>query len=254
MVAAQRALPMYRLHMNQLYPEVLDWVDRLGTLKSADDAWRSFLAFVGRFGFSHGVVADLPRRHEPAPDGLLSMTWPESWRARYRTANYLWRDPSVRGLLHTGEPYTWQEGLMFEEYDRSARNIVFEAGDFGLHGGFVVPIGIQSGTAVVTIAGEQTSLSPRERAELHFAAIYAHARIRALSGTRRRNEKPSLTSRERECLEWAASGKSDWEIGEILSISERTAGAHIERAKLKFGVATRMQAVVLALQSGVIQV
>jgi len=145
--------------------------------------------------------------------------------------------------------------LMFEEYDRSASRIVFEAGDFGLHSGFVVPIGgIQSGTAVVTIAGEQTSLSQRERAELHFAAIYAHARIRALSGTRRRNEKPTLTPRERECLEWAASGKSDWEIGEILSISERTAGAHIERAKLKFGVATRVQAVVLALQSGVIQV
>jgi LuxR family transcriptional regulator, quorum-sensing system regulator BjaR1 len=247
---------MYCLHMNQLYPEVLDWVDRLETLKSADDTWRSFLGFVGRFGFSYGVVADLPHRHQLVPDCLLSMTWPDSWRARYRTANYLWRDPSVRGLLHTGDPYTWQEGLMFEEYDRAARSIVFEAGDFGLHGGLVVPIGgIQSGTAMVTIAGEQTSLSQRERAELHFAAIYAHARIRTLySGTRRRNEKPNLTARERECLEWAASGKSDWEIGEILSISERTAGAHIERAKLKFRVATRVQAVVLALQSGVIQV
>jgi DNA-binding CsgD family transcriptional regulator len=63
---------------------------------------------------------------------------------------------------------------------------------------------------------------------------------------------PPLSERERECLSWVATGKSDWEIGEILSISEKTANAHIERAKTKLGVPTRMQAVVMALHAGAI--
>jgi LuxR family quorum sensing-dependent transcriptional regulator len=85
-------------------------------------------------------------------------------------------------------------------------------------------------------------------------AIYAHARIRQLSPQRRYVPLPSLSERERECLHWASAGKTDWEIGEILSISEKTANAHIERAKRKYNVATRVQAVVLALRAGEIQV
>jgi LuxR family quorum sensing-dependent transcriptional regulator len=146
--------------------------------------------------------------------------------------------------------------LKFADYSRAERDIVFEARDFGLRSGFVVPVtGLRTGSVMVTIAGEENELSARDRAELHFAAIYAQARIRALAPDRpRKEDTPNLTLRERECLEWAAMGKSDWEIGEILSISARTAGAHIERAKQKLGVATRIQAVVIALQRGAIAV
>ena len=66
------------------------------------------------------------------------------------------------------------------------------------------------------------------------------------SGVNQLSVKP-LTVRERECLKWAAIGKTDWEIGEILGISQSTAHFHIEKAKKKFGVATRTQAVVQAV-------
>ena len=56
-----------------------------------------------------------------------------------------------------------------------------------------------------------------------------------------------LSRRERQCLELAAQGKSDWAVGRILGISERTVHHHIERAKHRLGVATRVQAIVQAL-------
>ena len=243
-----------RFLMTQPFPAVLDWTTRLETLKSSADAWRSFLNFAERYGFTHGVVSDLPRRAERHGNRLLCVNWPESWRQRYRELNYLWRDPSVRGVLHTSEPFTWDEGLAFENYDRASRNIVGEAAEFGLHSGFVVPINGSGGNAVLTMAGEQNFLSKRERAELHFAAIYAHARIRELWPEKPRQTLfPQLTERERECLEWASLGKSDWEIGEILSISERTVGSHIDHARQKFGASTRIYAVVLAMQCGAIR-
>ena len=49
-----------------------------------------------------------------------------------------------------------------------------------------------------------------------------------------------LSKRERECLEWASAGKSDREIGEILSLSEKTVSTYMQRAKRHFGVATRI--------------
>ena len=44
-------------------------------------------------------------------------------------------------------------------------------------------------------------------------------------------------------LEWAAQGKSAWEIGRILGITRRTAGFHLENAKAKLGVHSICQAV-----------
>jgi LuxR family quorum sensing-dependent transcriptional regulator len=247
---------VYLFPMSRTNPAVFDWIDGLEGLPSADEVWQSFLVFSRRYGFYYGAIVDL-QNHRRTLDNVLSLTWPGPWRQRYATEKYLRRDPSVRALAYTCEPYTWMEGLEFDDYSRAERNIVFEASEYGLRGGFVVPIaGIRSGTAIVSVAGEQTDLSGRDRAQLHFAAIYAQTRIRTLTAAEKHAPamRPHLSLRERECLEWAAMGKSDWEIGEILSISARTAGSHIERAKQKLGVATRIQAVVIALQHGSISV
>ncbi|MCK5750466.1 MAG: helix-turn-helix transcriptional regulator, partial [Oricola sp.] len=53
-----------------------------------------------------------------------------------------------------------------------------------------------------------------------------------------------LTPREYECLQWAAKGKSAWEIGQILGITRRTAAFHLDNARQKLGVRTIAQAVV----------
>lgn len=241
--------------MAQRYPVVFDWIDRLKEIGTADAAWLSFLAFAGQYGFSYGAIVDLPGRTRRSPDAALSLTWPKAWRERYVKEHYLWRDPSVRALSHTGDPFTWKEGLQFEDYDAAAKRIVHEAGEFGLHGGFVVPLqGLRTTQAVVTLAGEAGEISAHDRVQLHLAAIYAHTRIRELfPKDRALVYSPALTERECECLEWVAMGKSDWEIGGILSISERTAGVHVESAKRKFGVGTRLQAVIAALRNGAIR-
>ena len=59
----------------------------------------------------------------------------------------------------------------------------------------------------------------------------------------------SLSPREYECLEWAAQGKSAWEIGRILGISRHTAAFHLENAKAKLGVRSICQAVARLIAS-----
>jgi DNA-binding CsgD family transcriptional regulator len=59
-----------------------------------------------------------------------------------------------------------------------------------------------------------------------------------------------LTPREMQILSWIATGKSDWQIGQILEISNKTVNYHAENLKRKYGVATRIQVVVAALRDG----
>ena len=67
-----------------------------------------------------------------------------------------------------------------------------------------------------------------------------------------RHDHLRVTPREGQVLHWIAAGKSDWEIGQILNISAKTVNFHVERAKRKFGVSTRIQAVLAALRKGLI--
>ena len=90
---------------------------------------------------------------------------------------------------------------------------------------------------------------PEERIVLAILAASlwdAGRRLLAASGT----SHPVLTPRQRECLLWAARGKTDWEIGHILGIGEDTIERHLQQARERYGVDKRSTLIVRALFDG----
>jgi LuxR family quorum-sensing system transcriptional regulator SolR len=75
---------------------------------------------------------------------------------------------------------------------------------------------------------------------LHVYLTHRAAGI-GTSGTRQ-----SLTCKEREVLHWIVEGKTAWEVGRILSMSERTVKFHLRNIYSKLNVANRAQAVTKA--------
>ncbi|OAH97615.1 response regulator transcription factor [Methylomonas methanica] len=63
-------------------------------------------------------------------------------------------------------------------------------------------------------------------------------------------DKLKLTFREAEILMWIARGKTNKEIGIILTTSPRTVNKHLEHIFEKLGVSTRAAAVAMVLQRG----
>lgn len=63
----------------------------------------------------------------------------------------------------------------------------------------------------------------------------------------------TLTQREAEVLGWAAAGKSYWEIGTILGISERTVRFFMTNARRKLNVVSNTQAVAQAVRHDLIR-
>ena len=74
-------------------------------------------------------------------------------------------------------------------------------------------------------------------------------RPRVLNGKRNTGALRSLdlTPRETEVLTWVAQGKTNYEIGVILSAATRTICKHVERILFKLSVENRTAAAVIAL-------
>lgn len=64
--------------------------------------------------------------------------------------------------------------------------------------------------------------------------------------------KPALTSREKDCLLWAAEGKTNDEIGMILGISERTVRFHLCNVGSKMRCKGRNHTVTKSIFTGVL--
>jgi DNA-binding CsgD family transcriptional regulator len=108
--------------------------------------------------------------------------------------------------------------------------------------GIVVPVHEDESLAWYSgFAGRAPDLSQRTMSVMSAAVHAGYARFKQLLDASAPHSP--LTPREAECLRWVAEGKTDIEVGVILKISPRTVRFHMNNAKLKLGVATRIQAV-----------
>ena len=107
-------------------------------------------------------------------------------------------------------------------------------------------------------AGAQAHLLKDMLCDEILAAIRAvHAgqrRIPAAVGTRlaERMAGMNLSERERQVLEFVATGKSNKEIAAALEITEATVKGHMTNVLGKLGVTDRTQAVITALRRGLV--
>ncbi len=113
------------------------------------------------------------------------------------------------------------------------------------------------------VAAHQSAFDEKHR--IHAAAIAAQldgepfafdshepAARRSLPYELPSTDGPLLTPQEIACLEWCKEGKTNWEIGGILQISEKTVEFHLGNVKRKLGAANRISAVVIGLRYGLI--
>lgn len=223
-----------------------------GAYPDLDSLQDAFARAVGAFGFNQfscSLVVEAGKA--PAPRALFGRS-NKAWDDHYLERGYLKVDPCVRLLFSAPGPFTWSD-LGPEHHTPASRLILSEAAAGGACEGFVVPVwdGKQNFYGVRLISPEQ-EFDQSARATLHaLATVYVCEGVKLLELTD--DSLPTctpLTRRETECLKWVAEGKSDWDISELLGISEATVHAHVEHAKKKIGVKSRVQAVVLATVKG----
>jgi LuxR family quorum sensing-dependent transcriptional regulator len=126
-----------------------------------------------------------------------------------------------------------------------------EAREFNLGCGFTVPmITLDGQTAGFSLASERAEVPPKVRRQLQLIAMHAFARALA----QKYNSAPvNLTPREMDILQWMAEGKSDWEIGVILKVSEHLVDKIARQLRAKLNATNRTQTVATALRHNLIR-
>jgi DNA-binding CsgD family transcriptional regulator len=168
------------------------------------------------------------------------------------------RDPVMQHCRHSSVPIIWNQ----DTYTRQGLGDIWEEqARFGYHTGIAMALHLPEGRHFA-LGVERAEPLPSDRLELQrmvadlqlFAVHAQDAAMRLLSPELpvARERKPLLTPRELEALRWTMDGKTAWEVGVILGISERTAVLHVNNAMHKLGCASKHQAVLKALRLGLI--
>lgn len=227
--------------------EVFQFIDRCQTRTSPQEVLSDLLQTSAKLGFDHLLFSGVPvGQQELAP--LVELNgWPADWFERYNGQGYFKTDGVCLHAARTLRPFAWDEVPSDVGDTDASRQVSDDAADHGIHSGFVVPLlSLDHWQSAISFASSarRTQMSGTERAQLITMATFTgtHVQSLALEALGKRDDV-SLTDREREALLWYHGGKTAWEIGEILQISERTANKHLTAARQKLGVATTRQAV-----------
>jgi len=237
----------------QLTNSTFEFIEQLDQQRDIPSLIDSFQGLIGKFGMACFMIGDPTRPKMHRDDRLWATTWPQDWLNHWLSRNYISVDPVIHQLLARNEPVRWSETCGAN--DDTGAQIFNEATEFRMADGFALPIYSRDGLVVgITMGTDHYELGKQDEACLHLAAIYFHAkleRMRAECAPKLRG--PKLTPRERECLSWVAAGKTDWEVSQILNISEQTAHEYAQNALIKLNATTRAQAVAIAILTKQIQ-
>lgn len=225
-------------------------------VKSQDELFAEIQRFAKQLGFktvSAMVVVDHFRRESDfidlnnAPLEALLLDGPDSGR----------RDPVMQHCKHASVPIIWNQ----DTYTSLGLGAQWEAKDqFGFHTGIALALHLPQGKHFFMSVDRDQPL-PKDQAEvtrmvadLQLYAVHAQdVALRVLLPPEPEADLPNLTPRELEALRWTMEGKTAWELGNILGISERTAVLHINNATHKLDCINKHQAVLKALRLGVIR-
>jgi DNA-binding CsgD family transcriptional regulator len=222
-----------------------------------DEFHGEVVAFSKRLGFET-VAATLVIDHLLGEAEFISIdNFPRAYRDVFKDPASGRRDPVMQHCKRQSVPIIWDQGTyvnkgLGEMWEEQAR--------FGISNGICLALHLPEGRHFILgverdrpVPMDATELT-RVVADLQLFAVHAQdAALRILVPGSVDPALPSLTPRELEALRWTMEGKTAWEVGGVLGITERTAALHVNNATHKLGCVNKHQAVLKALRLGLLR-
>ncbi|MCF6293349.1 MAG: LuxR family transcriptional regulator [Robiginitomaculum sp.] len=228
--------------------EVISALEESNSLPELKDYFENLIVSLGLTLFQLSEITDI----DDFPGNNLSIgNLPDSYLKKYwRNGNYMFHDPIVRKTLTSNQPVRYSEYLTKADNPKRVQEIFNFRNKQGIKDGYGFPLkGRLNRFTLFNVIGDMSGFSKADIMQLEMYGISLYRRATELFPLQEASPVPDtviLTDRERECLTWVSKGKTNWDISQILMITERTVQYHVENAREKLGVDTRLQAVVAA--------
>lgn len=234
--------------------DTVQWfIEQCERAEQIEDLNRAFQHSIFALGFRYFACGAHVDPLHPR-QAVMLLNYPREWVESYSELQLHSIDPVFLRADRTALPFCWDSDDFRRETTRMQQRMLSAARRFGIAHGYTIPIHSPLSRAFVkascTLIPDSTVLHPYSRFAGQLMAGYLfETAARFLGATAAVSRCPSLSSRQRQCLELVAQGKSDWDIAQIMSLSQCTVHNYIENTKRRLDVATRVQAVVHALAS-----
>lgn len=248
---------IFAMAYNALSPaldKTLTFLSEVKQINTPTDLTNAVIRATSEYGVSNVLAGYIPRSGMLPGDQLrhvLLADWPAEWADIYFHNGYLFQDPTIQRVLTACPAFSWTE-LTKSLVARSQMLVMDRAKDFALSDGCTVPLVPLDGRHVgFSFAGRHVDDAPEAKGAMTLIATFAFGRALELrSATAKAAGK--LTFREREVIGWISAGKTDWEIGSILGVSDKAIAKHVHNARTKLGAMNRAHAVAEAIRAGLI--
>lgn len=232
-----------------------EFVDALNTARNDDEFERVATRTANGLGFRWFAYLRLA-------DGLprLISSYPKSWTSRYLGLRYQELDPVVRRAHAENAAFSWGTGGAIRPKSKAESRFFDEATTFGIKSGLTVPIrGGFGRMAAFTLATDDPQMQTERlldgsRNALHLIGLYFHTHLaeRLRNGSETIESAPDLSQRERQCLAWAARGKTIAETAVLVGVTPRTVAFHLENARRKLDAVSIAHCVAQAMRRGLL--
>ncbi|MDX7950845.1 LuxR family transcriptional regulator [Lichenihabitans sp. Uapishka_5] len=242
--------------MLKLVTQAFDLVEKLRQSSTVAEVETTFAGIAADSGACAFIICDIPPGCAPGAREIHSSGWHPDWERKYLERRYAEVDPVPNSVNSHNEPYFWRDLIVPTTRNAPAANVMQEArAEFRMHDGFCIPVhGLEGVAGLVSLATEDAawSLSEQEQAAMHLVGLYAYEAVRRI----KRPQSPAaivrLSPREADCIRWLAEGKTAWEIGAILGVSEATVRTYLKAAARKLDTRSQAHLVARAHRLGLI--
>lgn len=209
-----------------------------------------------RMGFSHFALTHHANILD-TPGAIIRLhNYPEPWVDYFDRHRLGLSDPVHRASHRTSAGFRWNAVPELIQMTPGDHRLLDLAHKYGLVDGFTVPanvVGEATGScSFATGPGHPLPADALQWAQLAGIGAFEGARRIWLAGAGPPGPRPKLTDRQRDCLIWAARGKTAWESDRILGISEETVVRHLKQARDRYGVEKQTSLLIRALFDGII--
>jgi DNA-binding CsgD family transcriptional regulator len=226
--------------------------------ESRDDFRDQVFSFASDRGFTTVSAMTVVDRISGEPEFIVVENIPDEYKQDFYKRDSHRIDPVMQHCKRRGIPIVWNRST-YTAHGLDDRWAMLA--NFGLCTGIAVALHLPNGRHFF-LGVERAKALPasivdltRLVADIQLFAVHANEAAERLliPADTATIARPKLTPREIQALEWTMVGKTAWELGRILSISERTAVLHITNAMRKLGCCSKHQAVLRALKLGIIK-
>lgn len=234
------------------------FIEQTNAARFSGEVFSVFEAALAEFGYDricYSLITAHPSLGLDAGHGIMR-NYPEDWMKHYVANDYVKIDPVPRNCFFSSSPFTWERVTGNGHLSHEQIRVMNEAEDAKLLDGIAVPFhGINGELAGVGIASSAGGVRP-DRFVLHKIGAMAAQFHLAYTEKETRSDHVKnvrLTGREQEILLWAAEGKSDSVVAEILGITHSAVRFHMNNIFRKLDANERTLAVVKSIRYGLIQ-